>query len=301
VSEPLPGRPVQITSISFSCRPLDAIAQIVEAEAAKGTDLIALPETWTGQNLNRPETLEGPIITAMSDIARRHGTWIACPLDRLDGNKRVNSAVLIDRQGRVAGVYDKVYPYWNEFNLAQLVEIGTDTPVFETDFGKVGMAICFDANFPEVWKGLADNGAELVVWPSAYSAGTTLRSHALINHFAIVTSTQTTDCSVYDIDGSEILYETNDDVNVSRITLDLDRGIYHENFNMDKRDKLLAEHPGDVELEKHHLREQWFILRARRPGVSARALAKQYGLEELRDYVNRSRREIDRMRAAQAT
>ena len=301
MSEPLPGRPVQITSISFSCRPLDAIAQIVEAEAAKGTDLIALPETWTGQNLNRPETLEGPIITAMSDIARRHGTWIACPLDRLDGNKRVNSAVLIDRQGRVAGVYDKVYPYWNEFNLAQLVEIGTDTPVFETDFGKVGMAICFDANFPEVWKGLADNGAELVVWPSAYSAGTTLRSHALINHFAIVTSTQTTDCSVYDIDGSEILYETNDDVNVSRITLDLDRGIYHENFNMDKRDKLLAEHPGDVELEKHHLREQWFILRARRPGVSARALAKQYGLEELRDYVNRSRREIDRMRAAQAT
>jgi predicted amidohydrolase len=299
VSEPLPGRPVQITSISFSCRPLEAIAQIVDSEAAKGTDLIALPETWMDQTLNRPETLEGPIITAMSDIAQRHGTWIVCPLDRIDGNKRVNSAVLINREGHVAGVYDKVYPYWNEFDLTQLVEIGSDTPVFETDFGRVGMAICFDANFPEVWKGLADNGAELVVWPSAYSAGTTLQSHALINHFAIVTSTQTTDCIVYDIDGSEILYETNDDVNISRITLDLDRGIYHENFNMGKRDKLLAEHADDVELEKHHLREQWFILRAKRPGVSARALARQYGLEELRDYVNRSRREIDRMRAAQ--
>jgi hypothetical protein len=298
VSEPS-GRPVQITSISFSCRPLEAIAQIVESEAAKGTDLIALPETWTGQNLNRPETIDGLTITAMSGIARRHGTWIVCPLDRIDGNKRVNSAVLINREGRVAGVYDKVYPYWNEFALTQLVEIGTNTPVFETDFGKVGMAICFDANFPEVWKGLADNGAELVVWPSAYSAGTTLQSHALVNHFAIVTSTQTTDCIVYDIDGGEILYETNDDVNISRITLDLDRGIYHENFNMDKREKLLAEHPDDVEVEKHLPREQWFILRAKRSGVSARALAKQYGLEELRDYVDRSRREINRMRAAQ--
>jgi hypothetical protein len=54
-----------------------------------------------------------------------------------------------------------------------------------------------------------------------------------------------------------------------------------------------------VEVEKHHLREQWIILRARRPGVSARALAKEYGLEELRDYINRSRREIDRMRSEQ--
>jgi predicted amidohydrolase len=299
VSNPLPGRPVQITSISFSCRPLEAVAQIVEAEAAKGTDLIALPETWTGQTLNRPEALDGPIIMAMSDIARRHETWIVCPLDRIDGNRRVNSAVLIGRDGRVAGVYDKLYPYWNEFDLTQLVEIGTGTPVFETDFGKVGMAICFDVNFPEVWKGLADNGAELVVWPSAYSAGTTLQSHALINHFAIVTSTQTTDCIVYDIDGSEILYDAGEDVNISRFTLDLDRGIYHENFNTAKRDRLLAEHADDVEVEKHHVREQWFILRAKRSGVSARHLAKQYGLEELRDYVNRSRREIDAMRAAQ--
>jgi hypothetical protein len=162
------------------------------------------------------------------------------------------------------------------------------------------MAICFDVNFPEVWKGLADNGAELVVWPSAYSAATTLQSHALTHHFAILTSTQTTDCIVYDNDGSEMLYEKGDDVNISRFTLDLDRGIYHENFNLERRDKLLADRPDDVEMEKHHLREQWFILRAKRSGVSARALAKEYGLEELRDYVNRSRREIDKMRAAQA-
>jgi predicted amidohydrolase len=290
---------VRITSISFSCRPLEAIVGIVEAEAARGTDLIALPETWAGQALNRPERLDGPIITAMSEIARKHNTWIVCPIDRLEGNRRLNSAVLIDRQGEVAGIYDKVYPYWSEFDLAPLVEIGSETPVFDTDFGKLGMSICFDANFPEVWKGLADNGAELVVWPSAYSAGTTLQAHALMNHLAIVTSTQTTDCLVYDINGQELLYEKGDDVNVSRITLDLDRGIYHENFNMAGRDRLLAEHADDVEQESHLLREQWFILKAKRPGVSARQLAREYGLEELRDYIDRSREQIDGMRARQ--
>lgn len=85
-------------------------------------------------------------------------------------------------------------------------------------------------------------------------------------------------------------------MNISRVTLDLDRGIYHENFNMAKLDRLLREHGQDVEVERHLHREQWIVLRARRPGVSARALAREYGLEELRDYINRSRREIDRLR-----
>lgn len=295
------GRPVRITSISFSCRPLEAVVDVVDREGARGVDLIALPETWTNQSLNQPERLDGPVISAMAVLARKHQTYVVCPLDRQDqeGERRVNSAVLLDRAGRIAGVYDKVYPYWSEFALLPAVQIGADAPVFETDFGRVGLAICFDVNFPEVWKELADNGAELVIWPSAYSAGTTLQAHALMYHYAIVTATQTGDCLVYDIDGRELLDEKSDDITVSRITLDLDRGIYHENFNLDKRDLLLAEHGDDVALERHLRREQWFILRAKRPGVSARSLARAYGLEELRDYVDRSRRQIDEMRARQ--
>lgn len=297
---PTTGRPVRVTSLSFSCRPLEAIIDLVDAEGARGVDLIALPETWTDQSLNQPETLDGPVMAAMCALARKHQTYIVCPLDRQDGQRRVNSAVLIDRQGQVAGIYDKVYPYWSEFDLLPAVAIGAEAPVFATDFGQVGLAICFDVNFPEVWKDLADHGAELVIWPSAYSAGSTLQAHALMHHYYIVTSTQTADCLVYDLDGQVMLDERSDDVTISRITLDLDRGIYHENFNLEKRDRLLAEHGDEVELVRHHWREQWFILRAKRPGVSARALAREYGLEELRDYIARSRRQIDAMRVRQA-
>jgi predicted amidohydrolase len=270
---------------------------VVEREAGRDTDLIALPETWTGQDLNKPQTLDGPIITAMSNIARRHSTWIVCPLDRVDGNKRFNSAVLINREGKVAGVYDKVYPYWGELALKPIVEIGVKTPVFETDFGRIGLAICFDANFPEVWKGLADAGAELVVWTSAYSAATTLQPYALLHHFPIISATQTTDCIVYDIDGTELLYEKNEDVNVSRCTLDLDRGIYHQNFNLERLDKLLDEHSENIEVERRLPREEWFVLRSKRVRFSARELAREYGLEELRDYINRSRKEVDEKRS----
>ena len=60
--------------------------------------------------------------------------------------------------------------------------------------------------------------------------------------------------------------------------------------------KLLAEHADEVEQEQYLDRECLFVLKARRPGVSARELAREYGLEELRDYIDRSRRDIDIMR-----
>jgi predicted amidohydrolase len=293
------GRPVRVTSISFANgKTRDEVFALVDCAGQSGADLIVLPETFLGQAVDNSsmETLEGPTVTGLATLACKHQTYIVCPLDHQDGRQRLNTAVLLDRSGTVVGLYDKVFPYWSEFDKNQVVEPGREAPVFETDFGRLGCTICFDANFPEVWARLADQGVELVAWPSAYSAGTTLQAHALMNHFYIVTSTQTRDCIVYDINGKEILYEDSPDVNISRITLDLDRCIFHENFNMDKRAQLLRDHADDIELEEHLLREQWFILRAKRPGVSARALAQQYGMEDLRSYINRSRREIDVMR-----
>ena len=289
------GRPVRVVSIAFKPRSLEAIAPLVDNEGAKGADLIVLPETMLGQK-QPPQPLDGPAITTMAGLARKHHTYIVCALDRQDGTHRVNSAVLIDRAGRVVCVYDKVYPYWSEYDLKPAVEPRTKIPVYQADFGRVGMAICFDVNFPDVWKQLADQGAELVLWSSAYSAGSSLRAHAINHHFYIVTCTYTPDCSVFDITGEEVLYEKGKDVQITRTTVDLDRGIYHTNFNVAKRDKLLKEHGDDVVLEKKMERESWFVLRAKRPGVSARELARRYGLEELRDYLDRSRREIDRMR-----
>ena len=290
------GRPVRIVSISFVEKGLAEIAALVDREAARGVDVVALPETWTGQAGHEPETLTGPTITAMAALARKHRTYIVCPIDRQDGARRVNTAVLLDRRGQVAGLYDKVYPYWSEFDVQPPMAPGLDAPVFETDFGRLGLAICFDANFPEVWQRLAEQGAELVIWPSAYSAGATLQAHALMHHYYIVTSTGARDCLVYDITGAQWFYERAEEINVSRITLDLDRGIYHQNFNLEKRDLLLSEHGAEVGQEAWLEREQWFVLRATRPGVSARALARAYGLEELRDYIARSRREIDALR-----
>lgn len=291
------GRPVRVTSISFaSGLPLEEIVSYVDKAGAAGVDVIALPETCRGQKENTQEDLNGPTLKAMAALAKKHSTYILCPIDRRRGTSRLNTAVLLDRTGRVACLYDKVFPYWAEFDLRPPVAAGEEAPVYTADFGKLGMAICFDVNFPEVWRRLADQGAELVLWPSAYSAGTSLQAHAINHHYYIVSTTLTRDCLVYDITGEKLHYSKSPHVNVATVTLDLDRGLYHENFNLAGRDKLLKEHPAEIEQERALGLEQWFVLKARRPGVSARRLAKEYGLEELRHYLNRSRRAIDERR-----
>ncbi len=292
--DPPVGRPVRVASIGFSPRPVEKILPLVEKEAAQGTDLIVLPETCTGQE--RPETLEGTTVKAMSELAAKYHTYIAFAMDRTEGDKRLNSVVLLDREGKVTGIYSKVFPFWSEYDLKPPVNVGEEAPVFQADFGKVGFAICFDANYPEVWQRLGDQGAELVLFCSAYSAGMSLQAQAITNHYYIVSSTMRADCHVYDITGELLVYEKSSDINVTRVTLDLDRCIFHQDFNMRQREKLLKEHAGDIVQEKWLDREAWFVFKAKRPGVSARTLAHDYGMEELRDYVARSRYQIDQKR-----
>jgi len=285
-----------VVSLSFKSASLETIAAVVDAEGARGVDLVVLPEAWRGPDV--VETLDGPTITTLARLAGKHRCYVVCPIYRSADGNRLNSSVLIDRTGKVVSVYDKVFPYWNEFDLEPPVLPGQrDVEVYDADFGRIGFAICFDAKFPEVFQQLREKGAELVVWPSAYSGFTELQAFALLHHYYIVTSTLTGDSIVYDITGALASDERGTgELTVARLTVDMDRTIYHYNFNLDKRARLLAEHPADVKLDVDMPREEWFVLKAARPGVSARRLGREYGLEELRSYQDRSRAGVDARR-----
>ena len=295
------GRPVRVVSVGFHAgRPLEEIVQLVDEQGAQGADIIAIPETCRGLNKTTREPLDGPTVTAMSRLARKHHTYIVCPIDRQHGEQHYNSAVLLDRAGKVVEIYDKIFPVWQQECVPLDVVPGKHVKVYDADFGRVGFAICFDVNWAPLWEGLANHGAELVIWPSAYSAGRSLQAQAILYNYYIVSATWCPDCHVFDIDGEKLIHdEHNHDAktNITRVTLDLDRCVFHQDLNYpEKLHKLLAEHGDDVEQEKLLTLEGWFVLKASRPGVSARKLASEYGLEELRHYINRSQCEIDKCR-----
>lgn len=260
-------------------------------------DIVLLPETCTRQVIHEPGDA---FLSGIASLAVKNSIYILAAVNRkTTGTTHANSACLYDRSGEIAFCYDKVHPYWGEYDRKDSCVIpGEGAVCADTDFGRVSSAICFDANFPNLWQDIADLDADLVLFSSEYSAGRQLSAHALNHHYAIVTCTSKPDFAVYDIDGREVTYNRGGrhEALISRTRIDLDKVICHHNFNRERISRMLREHPGEMELEHDYEREEWCVLRSVSPSVNARELCKAYGIERLRDYKRRSLLHSDSMR-----
>jgi hypothetical protein len=271
-------------------------------ENLNGTeDLVMLPETCLERNINEPGD---EFLSGITEIAAKNKIYILASVYRkIDDKSQGNSAILYDRSGNIAFIYDKMYPFLGEYDIKELSVVPGSRAVYaDTDFGRVSAAICFDANFPDLWQDISDLDADLVLFSSAYSAGTQLCAHARNHHYAIVTSTHKPDFAVYDINGKEVTYIRLEAWNrpgrvlASRARIDIDKVICHHNYNRDKIEKMLKENPGKIEIEHEYDREEWFVIRSASPDISAREMCRQYGIEKLRDYKRRSRKFLDEKR-----
>ncbi len=294
-------RPVTIASVCSRGGKIDTVLALAEEAAKQKPDLILMPEGWHYQGLpSMDEEANHPATKKLYEIAKEYGVYIVESSVRKEGDEFFNSAIVIDRSGENKAIYNKTYPYWPELKSEEnpygSIPGKCNQPVIDFDFGKVGIFICFDANFPDIWADAANQGAELILWLSAYGAGRQLEAHALNNHYYIVSATTSGHVMGIDINGERFVNTCSKEPAVQFVTVDLDRCIFHENYNLDILDELLAENPPKIEVEKHWLEEQWIVIRSAREGVSAREVCKNAGMEELRAYKRRSREGIDAIR-----
>lgn len=110
------------------------------------------------------QKIPGPYFDMLAEKAKRHRMYIAAQIPEKDGDKRYSTGVLIDRDGNLVGKYRKVH----QPGVAEgkpTTDLGDSFPVFETDFGKVGIMICYDIIAPEVVRALTIKGAEIIFFP----------------------------------------------------------------------------------------------------------------------------------------
>lgn len=140
-------------------------------DKAQGADIACIGETFNILGLkltpdNTRDEIDGVMNEALDrfgTLARRHNMYVIVPiLTTIDGLVR-NIAMVLDRQGKYIGHYAKVHCIENEKALG--VVPGDEWPVFELDFGRIGIQICHDNSFPESARCLTLNGAEIVFWP----------------------------------------------------------------------------------------------------------------------------------------
>ncbi len=185
----------------------------VDEAVASGAELIALPENFAymrheGDPIACSQDLDGPIVAALRDAAAHHGVWLlggSFP-ERIPGEGRVhNTSVAVRPDGELAAVYRKIHLFdvdlrdrgGKRYGESATFAPGSALSLVDTPFGGVGLSICYDLRFPELYRALCARGARWLAVPSAFARETgkdhwevLLRARAIENQCFVLAAAQ---------------------------------------------------------------------------------------------------------------
>jgi deaminated glutathione amidase len=201
---------LQMVSTPDRERNLAEAERLIAEAAAGGAQLVLLPEYFCFMGFKDTDKLtvreaygDGPIQRFLADAARRHRVWIiggTLPLTAPEPTRVLNTTLVFDPQGEEVARYDKIHLFNFEkgdesFDEARTIRPGLDTCTFDAPFGRVGLSVCYDLRFPELYRRLGD--CALMVVPSAftYTTGrahweTLLRARAVENQCYVLAAAQ---------------------------------------------------------------------------------------------------------------
>ncbi len=163
---------------------LSEARRLVAKAAEQGAKLVVLPEFFAIMGMTeqdkvkvREQPAQGAIQQFMSETARKHKIWLigSLPLAAATPDKVRNSCLVFDETGAQVARYDKIHLFnltlGNEsYNEAQTIEAGDKVVVVDSPFGRIGLAVCYDLRFPELFRAMKD--VNIIVLPSAFTATT---------------------------------------------------------------------------------------------------------------------------------
>jgi len=255
-------------------------------------DMVVLPEGFAhvdgSSSLENSETLDGNIVTALADKAREYSTYAAVSLWLRKEDKTHNSVVMLDREGKSIGVYHKVFPVvLPDGSLEGGITPGHEFPVFDLDFGRIGVQICFDVCYDEGWEALAAQETELVLFPSAAPCVSALVSYAYQHAYYIVASTYRPPAIVVNPLGHEIA-KAADDREVAVVRIDLDYRILPSRFIWTRGDEIKRKYGAGVDFGWHDA-EGFCLLTSSDPKLPIGRLVERENLETISQFLSRNR------------
>ncbi len=168
---------------------LQEAERLIELAAATGARIVALPEYFAIMGMKDTDKVaireregDGPIQAFLSEQARRHGCWIvggSVPLEASVPDKVRNSCLVYDQNGALACRYDKIHLFGFEmgqerYTESRTIEPGDKVVTVDSPWGRLGISICYDLRFPELYRAMGD--VDLILVPSAFTE-TTGKAH----------------------------------------------------------------------------------------------------------------------------
>lgn len=180
---------IQMVSTPEVGENLATVRRLVAEAAGRGATLVALPEYWPIMGMSDADKVahaeqpgSGPIQDCMAALAREHGIWLVggtLPMVSPEAGKVLNTTLVYDPQGRSMSRYDKIHLFGfnkgtESYDEARTIVPGETVGVFDAPFGRVGLSVCYDLRFPELYRAMGE--CALIIVPAAFTH-TTGRAH----------------------------------------------------------------------------------------------------------------------------
>jgi len=253
-------------------------------------DLILLPEMCdVPHNYDVPRRMDylrrrgDAHIDFFAAIAKQNNCNLAyCTYRMGAGDYALNTVYVLDRAGRVAGVYNKNHVVVPS-EIDQQVRCGTEAPIFDLDIGRVACSICFDLNFDVLWAHYKAQKPEIILFCSMYHGGIVqqLRAQSCRSYFVGAICDARPSAIISPI-GEIVAYSTNY-TNYATATVNLDYALAHFDYNQDKINDMKAKYGSKVTIfDPGNI--GYFMLTSEHESLTIRDMIKEFGVTELDDY-----------------
>lgn len=298
--EPLPSNlPREVWIATLTLTKIDAVnhEEMVEEVLDHMTDIvnykpdiICLPEIFPFFHISEKITIEevaeqplGQITSRFAEFAKKHKTYIICPLYTVENGMYYNAAVVIDREGNVLGEYRKTHT--TEGEMEKGISPGPlEPPVFKTDFGTIGVQICFDLEWNDGWEKLKEKGAEIVFFCSAYSGGMAINTRAWQNKYCVVSSTLNGTAKICDVSGDEIAKTGLWDKYWAIAPINLEKAFLHTWPYIQKFKDIYAKYGRKVKITNFD-EEEWSIIESLSPDVKVADILEEFELKTHKEHI----------------
>ena len=290
ISKPLGRLPREVWIASLSQHGMSAntskemvqkFIELLEQTKEFRPDIICLPEfcmtSYVRERKPLAETadMSAELLEEFAAFALTNQCYLICPIYMKDEGKIYNVAVVIDRQGNRLGEYRKMFLPDEEVEMG-LTPGPLHPPVFKTDFGIIGIQICFDINWNAGWEALRQQGAEIIFWPSAFAGGLMVNAKAWQNKAVVVSSTRNQTTKICEITGDVIAQTGPWNRNLVCAPVNLEKAFIHTWPYGRRYGEIRAKYGRKIRIFEEYDEEGWSIIESRSSDVRVKDILTEF-------------------------
>jgi beta-ureidopropionase len=277
----------------------DQVYKIMDEVVTYKPDFVVLPEYFpyvpNTMTIQQKVAISDKNLVEMAKFSKQNNCYTVSAGYVHENGENYNSVVVFDRTGKRIGQYHKIHTTVGETKNRGIAPGPLFQPVIKTEYGPIGIQICYDINFDDGWQMLKQQGAKIIFWCSAFDGGIMVNTKAWQHKYIVASSTLKNTSKLCDISGETVAQTGIWNPNYFVAPINMEKVFFTTYMHLENFKKIEAKYGRKVKLTTYH-EEEWTIMESLSPDVYVSDIMKEFGMLSHEDSHNEARKFQDSVR-----